>query len=54
MNLQLHADIFRRLINDFHFKEQSDWLRKGVCPDCQKKATHQCDPSLGVALWPPE
>lgn len=37
MNSRLQADIIRRLVNDFNFKEQGEWLRKGVCPDCKKK-----------------
>ncbi|EEX0354188.1 bifunctional DNA primase/helicase, partial [Escherichia coli] len=37
MQPQLHQEITRRLLADFSFKEQGDWLRQGVCPDCQKK-----------------
>lgn len=33
----LHTDIIKRLIADFQFKEQSGYLRQGVCPHCKKK-----------------
>ncbi|WXP39933.1 hypothetical protein WHU29_21555 [Escherichia coli] len=38
MQPQLHQEITRRLLADFSFKEQGDWLRQGICPDCQKKS----------------
>lgn len=46
MNPRLHADISHRLHRDFQFKEVSDWLRQGTCPDCKKKSlyTHAATP----------
>ncbi|MEW6166038.1 MAG: toprim domain-containing protein [Pseudomonadota bacterium] len=42
MNEQLHRDIRQRLDRDYAFKEETGksgiWLRKGVCPTCNKKS----------------
>lgn len=37
MNPQLHNAVYPRLMHEFSFKEEMGWLRKGVCPDCNKK-----------------
>lgn len=47
MQPQLHREITRRLLADFSFKEQGDWLRQGVCPDCQKKELY----TSAVSPW---
>lgn len=46
MNPSIHADITRRLLNDFDFKPEKGWLRKGRCPNCGKKElfTHADEP----------
>ncbi|HGC4884712.1 TPA: toprim domain-containing protein [Escherichia coli] len=47
MQPQLHQEITRRLLADFSFKEQGDWLRQGVCPDCQKKELY----TYAISPW---
>lgn len=37
MRPDLHADITRRLMQDFAFKARKEWLREGKCPECGKK-----------------
>lgn len=37
MNISLHADVHHRLMADFSFKENGEWLQQGRCPECQKK-----------------
>ena len=37
MRPELLADISRRLIGDFNFKEKGQWLQEGRCPDCGKR-----------------
>lgn len=46
MDAQLQADITRRLITDFAFKERGQWLREGKCPSCNQKSlyTHENHP----------
>lgn len=46
MNPQLHSDITARLDRDYGFKPVGDWLRKGLCPTCNKKSmfTHATHP----------
>ncbi len=46
MQPQLHHQVTQRLLEDFSFRKQGDWLRQGVCPDCQHKElyTHATDP----------
>lgn len=46
MNPSIHADITRRLLNDFEFKPENGWLRKGRCPNCAERElyTHEAEP----------
>lgn len=37
MNAELHQVITARLLSDFQFKQQEEWLRGGICPKCAKK-----------------
>lgn len=37
MRPELQADISRRLIADFAFKERGAWLQEGKCPECGKR-----------------
>lgn len=37
MRQDLHADISRRLIADYGFKEKGQWLQEGKCPECGKR-----------------
>lgn len=37
MRPELQADISRRLIADYGFKEKGQWLQEGRCPDCNKR-----------------
>jgi len=47
MQPQLHQKITRRLLADFSFKEQGDWLRQGGYQDCQKKELY----TSAVSPW---
>ncbi len=37
MRPDLHADITRRLLQDFEFTARSGWLRQGKCPECGQR-----------------
>ncbi len=37
MNDSRLNEVRQRLINDYEFREVGDWLRRGICPQCQKK-----------------
>jgi len=37
MNHDLHRDVLKRLLDEFKFKENGDWLQEGVCTQCGKK-----------------
>jgi len=37
MNPQLHRDVTARLLQDYAFKSESGWLRKGRCPRCAQR-----------------
>ncbi|ECT1023485.1 hypothetical protein DPO11_26565 [Salmonella enterica] len=37
MKSNINAEIIKRLVHDYNFKEQNGYLRKGVCPECGKK-----------------
>lgn len=50
MRPDLHADITRRLLNDFAFKQRKGWLREGKCPDCNHKELYTKEDAPWV-LW---
>ncbi|WP_050747348.1 hypothetical protein [Sodalis glossinidius] len=37
MHSHLHGEIIQRLIKEFQFVEQGEYLRKGICPYCKKR-----------------
>ncbi|MGO1072688.1 toprim domain-containing protein [Lysobacter sp. CA199] len=37
MRQELHSEVSRRLLGDYGFKAQKDWLREGKCPECGKR-----------------
>ena len=48
MRPDLHADVSRRLKNDYAFKVKGDWLREGKCPDCGKRELYAKEASPWV------
>lgn len=59
MDADIHADLTRRLMADFGFRIQSNWLRGGRCPNCNERElyTHSEGPwvircgRLGKCGW---
>ncbi|NOH85154.1 bifunctional DNA primase/helicase [Vibrio sp. 03-59-1] len=37
MNPEIYKNVYQRLMQDFSFKESSEWLQQGSCPKCHKK-----------------
>lgn len=37
MNTEIYQDVYPRLLSQFGFKENGDWLQQGTCPSCNKK-----------------
>lgn len=37
MHQDVREDVLRRLMSDFRFKRNGDWLQQGTCPKCQKR-----------------
>ncbi|EFG1052079.1 hypothetical protein BR311_002778, partial [Escherichia coli] len=37
MKSDIRKEIINRLIRDYNFKEENNYLRYGVCPQCGKK-----------------
>lgn len=48
MRPELHAEISRRLLADYAFKQRGEWLREGKCPDCGKKELYAPEKSPWV------
>lgn len=37
LSTEQQQQLYRRLVDEFAFKDQGEWLRKGRCPSCNKK-----------------
>lgn len=46
--MSINDQVITRLNRDYHFKQVGEWLREGICPQCNKKElyTHAHTPKV--------